>query len=307
MAELSMRPLSVGEVLDRSFGLLRTRFGALFLVGLACFIVPVFLLVMSLADFAQLAQLSSGAAPGAPQVDLLLRMFGRFAWVGLVAFAAFVVARGAWVHIVSETILGHDSGGGAGTALRRGLATALPMAGLSLLEGAIFFGIYLALAIPMALIIPTMFRGASGGAVALVGVMVLGALALVLWIYVGFYVAVPALVLDSPTRIFGALEHSWSLCRGRRGAILLIIFVLAVFGLIVQLGVTFGLGAIGSTAAPGPQAMGPIALLSFGITALFQIVLGILGYVIQTVMYYDLRVRKEGLDLELVAQSLGEG
>lgn len=305
MAELSMRPLSVGEILDRSFGLLRTRFGALFLVGLACFIVPVLLMVTSLAGFAQMTQLTPGAPPGSPQMELVLRMFARFAWVGLVAFAAYVVARGAWVHIVSEGILGRTPG--AGTALRRGLGIALPMAGLGLLEGAIFFGIYLALAIPMALTFPMMARGGSAGAAVMVGVVVIGGLALFIWVFTGFYVAAAALVLDVPTRVFGALEHSWSLCRGRRGAIILIVFVLAVFGLIVQLAVTFGFGAVGSTVGAGPHAMGPIALLTFGITALLQVVLIILGNVIQTVMYYDLRVRKEGLDLELMAQSLGQG
>ena len=304
MAELSMRPLSVGAILDRSFGLLRTRFGALFLVGLACFIVPVFLMVTSLAGFAQMAQLTPGVAPGPSQMDLVLRMMGRFAWVGLVAFCAYVVARGAWVHIVSEGILGRPTG--AGTALRRGFGTAFPMAGLGLLEGAIFFGIYLALAIPMALIIPVMARGGSAGAAILVGVVVIGGLALLIWVYTGFYVAAAALVLDVPTGVFGAVEHSWSLCRGRRGAIILIVFVLAVFGLIVQLAVSFGFGAVGSTVGAGPQAMGPISLLIFGITALLQVVLVILGNVIQTVMYYDLRVRKEGLDLELMAQSLGQ-
>ncbi|MGH7531781.1 MAG: hypothetical protein ACREL4_00700, partial [Gemmatimonadales bacterium] len=292
MAELTMRPLSVGEILDRSVALLRARFGALMLVGLACFVIPIFLAVGSIANLAQLAQMAPATQTGA-QMDLALRMLGRFFWVGLVAFCGFVVARGACVHLVSEAILGRDAG--AGMALRRGVAFALPMAGLSVVQGAIFVGVYIGIAVPTAVIVSIVFHGASTYAVLVVAVAVLGGVALVAWIYAGLYVAASALVLDAPTGVMHALSHSWALCLGRRGAVLLIIFVLAVFGLIVQLAVTLGLGTFGSTVGVGPQAMGPMALLSIGLTALFQIVLGILGYVIQTVMYYDLRVRKEGL------------
>ncbi|HET7025440.1 MAG TPA: hypothetical protein VFI39_09575 [Gemmatimonadales bacterium] len=302
MAELIMRPLSVGEILDRSFALLRARFGALFLVGLACFVIPIVLAVGGLTDFAQLAQMGPVTKTGA-QMDLALRMIGRFFWIGLVAFCGFVVARGAWVHLVSEAILGRSPG--AGTALRRGISTALPMAGLSVVEGAIFFGIYLGLAVPTLLILGTVFRGVSAGAFVLVFIVVLGGIALVAWVYAGLYVAASALVLDSPTGVLHALSHAWALSLGRRGAILAIIALLAVLGLIVQLAVTLGLGTFGSTVGMGPQAMGPMTVLTFGLTALFQIVLGILGYVIQTVMYYDLRVRKEGLDLELMAGAPG--
>ncbi|MGB7212938.1 MAG: hypothetical protein WBC97_09930 [Gemmatimonadales bacterium] len=301
MADLAMRPLSVGEILDRSFALLRARFGALFLVGLACFVIPIFLAVGSLADFSQLSQQATVAQPA--QMDLALGMLGRLFWVALVAFFGFIVARGAWVHLVSETILGRDAG--AGVALRRGLSTALPMAGLSFLEGAIFFGIYLGLALPTLLVVSTVFHGTPLAAVALVTVVVLGGIVLAAWVYAGLYVAAPALVLDRPTGVMHALSHSWALSLGRRGAILSIISLLAVLALLVQLAVALGLGTFGSTIGAGPQVLGPMALLSFGFTALFQIVLAVLGYVIQTVMYYDLRVRKEGLDLELMAGALG--
>ena len=179
------------------------------------------------------------------------------------------------------------------------------MAGLSFLEGAIFFGIYLGLALPTLLVVSTVFHGTPLAAVALVTVVVLGGIVLAAWVYAGLYVAAPALVLDRPTGVMHALSHSWALSLGRRGAILSIISLLAVLALLVQLAVALGLGTFGSTIGAGPQVLGPMALLSFGLTALFQIVLAVLGYVIQTVMYYDLRVRKEGLDLELMAGALG--
>jgi hypothetical protein len=303
MADLAMRPLSVGEVLDRSFALLRRRFAPMFVAGLVCFVVPLAMFVGSIGDLASLALAAPAARGSAAQMGVLWQVMGHFFLIGCIAAVCFVVARGAWIHVAGEAVQGRDAG--TAEALRRGLSLALPMAGLTLLEGVIFFGVYFVLAIPAAIVIPLLAR--SGGS--MIGILfavvaVCGGVALLAWIYAGLYVTAPVLVLETPPNVFRSLERSWNLSRDRRGAVLGIILLLGVLGFVIQMAVTFGVGVFGGMKGEGPGMVGPILVLTYGLMLLVQVVLGLLGYVIQTVMYYDMRVRKEGFDLEVLAQSL---
>lgn len=303
MADLAMRPLSLGEILDRSFAILRSRFGAMFVVGVICFIIPLVMMVSSLADFASVMQFQPGIKATDPQFDAALRVMGHFFWIALVGFACFVVARGAWVYEAAEMIQGRR--GGVAAALRVALRFAPAMAGLALLEGVIFFGVYLVIAIPAAIIIGVTFK--AGGAVAVLSVaaIVIGGVWALFWVYAGLYISAPALLLDSPAGgVFRALERAWALSKGRRGIIVGIVLLIGVFAFIVQFAMTMALGLSGRLAGAGAESVGPTLMLAYGGVLLVQIAIGLLGYIIQTVMYYDLRVRREGLDLEVMAQSL---
>jgi hypothetical protein len=135
------------------------------------------------------------------------------------------------------------------------------------------------------------------GAVALLGLIVLG-----VWLFISWAVAVPAMLTEN-VRGLKAMRRSFRLVRGfwwRTCGIFLLGFLFAgVLSSIVQgivLGVSF---AADSTAAE-------FVLTSIG---------GILGSLISTpltaafitVLYVDLRVRKEGFDLQLLAERMGDG
>jgi uncharacterized membrane protein len=121
----------------------------------------------------------------------------------------------------------------------------------------------------------------------------------------GLILAFPALVLEPGSTAFGALARSWSLTRGSRWR---------MFGLIVTMVILFYVpfAAIGGLAAMmiprGELAAGGMAT-GVGITAValvgvLQLFLYPLFYCVITVAYYDLRVRKEGFDLEVLASTL---
>jgi hypothetical protein len=135
------------------------------------------------------------------------------------------------------------------------------------------------------------------GAFALLGLIVLG-----VWLFVSWTVAVPAMLTED-VRGLKAMRRSFRLVRGmwwRTLGIFLLGFILAgVLSSIIQ-GIVAGLSfAADSTAAE-------FVLTSIG---------GILGALISTpfsaafitVLYVDLRVRKEGFDLQLLAERLGGG
>jgi hypothetical protein len=143
----------------------------------------------------------------------------------------------------------------------------------------------------------------------LIGVAVLGGLlvglatlALIvpgIWLFVMYSVAVPALLLEriGPVR---ALRRSFRLVRGRwwqtAGVLLVGYLLIGILGALVT-GIVM---IVPSVAAEGNTLAG----------ALGAIVGGTLGSVLTTpysaavvaLLYFDLRVRKEGLDLQLIAE-----
>jgi uncharacterized membrane protein len=122
---------------------------------------------------------------------------------------------------------------------------------------------------------------------------------------VGLAVAIPAVVLESGRSASGALSRSWELTRGARWRIfglgitlfvLLYVPVVAISGLVAVL--------IPRGAAVGFGASSTATIVALAIGGVVQLFIYPLFYCVLTVTYYDLRVRKEGFDLELLASSL---
>jgi hypothetical protein len=136
-------------------------------------------------------------------------------------------------------------------------------------------------------------------------IIVLALLALLIpgiWLMVSYSVAVPALLLERAGPIT-ALRRSFQLVRGRwwptAGALTVGYLMIAILGAIVQYGVLI---------VPSLLTDGNTLALALG-----AVVGGTLGAAITTpytaavvtLLYFDLRVRKEGLDLQLIAQGAG--
>ena len=146
----------------------------------------------------------------------------------------------------------------------------------------------------------------------LVGLALAGGLILVLafvalivpgiWLAVAFSVSVPALLLERGGPV-QALRRSFRLVRGRwwptAGALIVGYLLIAILGAIVQAVVLI----LPSVLAGGNTVAGAFA----------DVVGGTLGAAITTpytaavvtLLYFDLRVRKEGLDLQLIAEGAG--
>ncbi|MGH7526014.1 MAG: glycerophosphoryl diester phosphodiesterase membrane domain-containing protein [Gemmatimonadales bacterium] len=255
MAPPTLRPLSVGEILDVSFTLYRRHFAPLALVALVCSGVP---LLISL--FLE----SSGGI----LVNPLL---------ALVYYLVFVVlgalATAATVHIVSESYLGRPLG--ARDALVRATPLLWRLIVCSLLV-AIVVGIGFIL-----LLIPGIILAC------------------------GLILAFPALVLEPGSTPVAALARSWALTRGSRWRIfglLLTLLVLLYIPFIAIGGIAAVLLPRTDFTSGGYQlAAGVVTVAVAGIV---QVFIYPLFYCVLTVAYYDLRVRKEGFDLEVLASTL---
>jgi hypothetical protein len=115
----------------------------------------------------------------------------------------------------------------------------------------------------------------------------------------GLIVATPALVIENLPDASTAMRRSWSLTRGSRGK-LLSAYVLAILLLLIP---AIAVGALAGMIGLS-QESGTGMLLVQIIVSLFQILIFPFIYVVTTILYYDLRVRKEGFDLEMLASTL---
>jgi hypothetical protein len=122
-----------------------------------------------------------------------------------------------------------------------------------------------------------------------------------IWLYVAWAFATPALLVEG-LRGRKALGRSFGLVKGRwwrTFGVLVVGFILAaIVSLVVQAAFTIGI-VVGEGNDALVLVLSAIAgIVGLAVTTPFQAALA-------TVIYFDLRVRKEGFDLELLAQEIG--
>jgi hypothetical protein len=243
----ALRPLSIGEVLDVSFGLYRSLFAPLLTVAAVCQLLP-----MAMAVYI--------GATGEALVNLPMTFFY---WALAVVMSSLGVAASTF--IVSDAYLGRETT--ATVALGRAVSLLGRLIVISLLTS-LLIGIGLVL-----LIVP--------------GVILLA----------GLILSTVTAVLEGTPTATGAMGRSWELTRGFRGKVLLTMVVAFLF-LVVP---SFAIGGLATLLGASDS------LVVLVLEALLQVLIYPFVYVVMTVLYYDLRVRKEGFDLELLATALQPG
>lgn len=250
MVPTSLRPLSVGEILDVSFTLYRRHFPTLGTIAAVCSGVPVLLSLYI-------------EASGGVLFNLPLAM------VHYVIFTVLSsIATAATVFVVSESYLGRPLA--AVDALRR----ATPLLG-RLIVCSLLFAIIVGFGF-ICFLLP--------GLVLLCGLIL----------------AFPSLVLEPANSPTGALSRSWSLTRGSR----LRMFALMITLVLLLYVPLLGLSVVAAVLLPDSGTPLEPGILTVAVVGLVQMLLYPLFYCVLTVAYYDLRVRKEGFDLEVLASTL---
>jgi len=260
MANLDLRPLSLGEILDRTFSLYRRNF--LLFVGITA--LPQ-LLVLAL----NLTQTLWVMAPTRRAVSPTL---GAVALVGmlvglLVYLVAYLFAQGGTVYAVSDLYLGRSTSIGA--SLRRMRGQAASLLGVIMLNGlATFVGLIL-------LIIPGIYLACR------------------------LITCVPSALLENlgPR---ASLERSYELTKdsaGRSFVIYLLYFVL-LYGAVLLLSAPFVFGIAMSAKDPAMLRVW-MSLNQVG-SFLATILVTPIFTIATAVFYYDLRVRKEAFDLQMM-------
>ncbi|QWZ06978.1 hypothetical protein KRR39_15850 [Nocardioides panacis] len=299
---VALRPLALGDFFDGAFKTIRLNPRAM--VGLAALVTSVFMAVpvlLSLA-LAALGELSTGGPSsglgGVGSAAVLVTYLGSF--FGL--FAA-VVLNGMLVQVVAEAVLGRRTTIGAAWAATRGRMWRLVgLMATTFVLALVLFGVPVAVGVGVGL------RAGVGPGV-LVGVpLLLAGLVLYLFVQVRYFLlAAPALVLER-TGVFASLGRAGRLSRGQFwrlfGTMLLAALLVGVVSQVVS--VPLGLvGAVGPLLFPGTTGALMLVLSSF----VTQVVVGALTApftsAVTALQYVDQRIRKEGLDVQLIAASQG--
>ncbi len=301
---VALRPLTLGDLYDGAFKTIRRNPQAM--VGLAALVTTVFMLVpvvLTLA-LAALGELSFGFSVDPSSPDQLSALdngaVGIVANLGAVfGLFATVVLNGMLVHVVAEAVLGRRTTIAGAWAATRGRMWRL--VGLMLVSLLVFV---LLLAVPVgAGVLVGLRAGVVAGLVTGLPLLLL-AFAAALFLQARYLqLAAPALVLER-TGVFAALRRAGRLSRGQSWRILGILLLTAlVAGLVGQV-VAVPLAAIGTVGPFVLPGTGGALVLVFS-SYLSQIIVGALTTpftsAVAALQYVDQRIRKEGLDVELIA------
>ena len=275
---VELRPMDLGEILDGAMTLYRRHFGLLLRVGVIALWLPACLTI-----FIQLT--------GGPQQHLAL-------WVCTAVvqyFAGLFLAAGA-IRIISDSYLGQPTT--LQQALGLGASKMMPMFGVALGKGLLLALIGIGMGVAVSLAIPGLAAG--GGVAALVGGVAafVGAAWLMIFVACGYAVTTQVVVLEKLDAAFDSFGRSWELTRGRRGKVFLICLVAYLIFYVPILVVSGVVAGVAGLSNPG------IAKALAVFLALLPIILTPLLSCVFTLMYYDLRIRREGFDLQVLSQHL---
>jgi hypothetical protein len=261
-----LRPLGIGEMLDAGIKIYRNRFATM-LKAVAVVIVPV--QVLSVLITLSLPDTSTTAGATTTSSDSEWAAVAALLLIFVINIVSSALAEAACLKAVSDTYLGTETDWRA--SLRFGFRRLGSLLWLTLIHGVIVLVGFVACIVP--------------------GV----------WLYVAWSVAVPVLLIEG-TRGFGALGRSFNLVRRRwwpTAGILLLANLLAT-------AVAAGIGLLALPllfAGRDNEFVYDLANGVFGAVASVLTIPFVAAVV--TVIYFDLRVRKEGFDLQLMAQRIG--
>ncbi|MDR3774304.1 MAG: glycerophosphoryl diester phosphodiesterase membrane domain-containing protein [Terracidiphilus sp.] len=308
-----LRPMSLGEILDRTAQLYRTNF--MLLAGIAAVYAGV-LLVLNLAQI------------GLQELLLHLHMAAQLPWVTLVfvllIFPVMVVCAGAAVAANNRAVAWLNLDQPA--TIRAAYRSILPRLGRYLwLMTIVFFFVY----IPFVLLFTGYFvflfayggrKGmfASGGANAdpqaaiVLGLVTLGFLVLALGATVyavlmtlRYALAVPASVVED-LKARKAIRRSIELTKGSRGRIFLLLLLIFVIEIgLVAITQVFFMVAMFTAAKHHAEVPVWIQILQQIVGFLTNSFIGPMYATGLTLFYYDQRIRKEGFDIEWMMEAAG--
>jgi len=300
--DLTLRPMSTSQVLDRTFSLYKNNF--VLFAGIAALPPALLLAAELLATF------------GGRAVEGLLGTFGAIAALaaGVIVFVVLylvgtALATGATVYAVSRAHLGHpvtiaESYGSVQSLVLRIIGITI-LIGL-MVGGTMLLG-YLIMAAP-AFVVGFAAKGSGGGLFAglsiVFGFLVFAASAiLAIRLYCTYALSVPACVVER-TSVLDSLERSKFLSQQARFRIFLIYFLMGILAVVLSVVLSIpNYAALFVYHGPPPL---PFQVWSFVSGFLAGTLAGPIGTIAIVLVYYDNRVRKEAFDLQVMMETMGQ-
>ena len=309
---IPLRPLDLGTILGAAFRVLRRNpkptFGAALLIQGSVYLLLI--LVVTGATFGAFSRIGSSSARNADQITAGATGLVVVASIipGLLAVIASAVLQGIIVLEVSRGAVGEKLTFRALWKRARGRIGALiGWATMLVLASTVLIGVIVAIIV---------FLGVSFGTGGIIAAVLIGILAFfglaVVYVWLGTKLAlVPSVLMIERMSIRGSIARSWSLTDGyfwrTFGISALVAVIVGVVSQVVSLPLNFIAPIVSSLVDPQGQKGGGaivlaavVSVLVIVVAVVFQSITSVVQSATTALIYLDLRIRTEGLDLELV-------
>ncbi len=299
-----LRPLSLGEILDRTFALYRSHFWLFAGITAVSASVQVVVQAISLATSHTMMRRLAVSSPGTvPPIVALHGILGAQlgTWIAAIAFILVAaIANAATTLALSEVYLNQPAGAkqALGVAFRRWYR----WIGIGLWQAGSMIWIF-ALTIVVGALLNAYGMRVANGALGIIGGILVVLAVIVGWpagfvLYLRNCLAIPAAMIERLT-VREAMRRSKVLAAGTKGRIFMVLLITAVLYMVVA--VLESPASYFMLMAPKQEhyiAQAITLLISFvGHTVVAPV--GLIGL---TLLYFDERVRKEALDLQLLLE-----
>jgi hypothetical protein len=301
-----LRPIGLGEIYDGAFQAIRANPGTM--IGISAIVIAVTTLLTAGPQAAALAGLDDGAlaagtTPTAQELaGPIATTFSALLVPALVQSLAVTVLTGLLIVAVSGAVLGRRTPPGA---LWKRTRRRIPgLIGIAVLTVLVPLLVSLVLAAPG---VAVAVAGSTGLGILLAVIGVLASLPVAVLLYVRWSMAAPAMLLEEQPLV-ASLRRSWRLVAGSTwrvlGILLLTTIMVAFLAGIISVPFSLAGGVAGALAADGDSLGFGSSLAQVLLAGLGQIISGAVLYpftaAVTALLYIDLRMRREGLDVELI-------
>jgi hypothetical protein len=324
-----IRPLNIGNVVSAGFRLFNDNRQSYLLAGLRAVgwltLMLVFFMVtigLMVGGGMMLAAASNGGGGDAAFGGLLLLIGGLLLILGGIPLTIFCCAKAIYHEtLITANAYGHLTNQPElmSQTHQRLRKLTWPFWLAKFLAGAILYVVSMGCSLVQQVILPLMSLGGENFA-AIAGVLMIGVLllqyGLQFWLSIRLFVPEVILAIEPDVKNVNSIPRSWNLTQGstlRIGGVLLVAFLvtcplyfLAIVPAIVIAGVMFPFQLLSGRMDPSPAAtfqmlagLGLAFLVYIVLLQLVQILVLPFWQSVKAVVYYDLRSRREGLDLRL--------
>ena len=311
---IPLRPLSIGDIYQGAFAAIKTNARTMF--GFTAALLGVVLVISIATNYAIInLVLPNYLSPSSPYAAVFTSLSGSFSQLGgsLLQVLATVLLSGLIVVAVSRSVLGRVAS--SKEVWERTKSKFLPLIGLNIITSIISglmmiigIAVFFALLAGVASTAKTDREFLQDLSIVLVGLFILMVISTLVGSYLSikFIVASPAMVLEN-LGVFAAIGRSWSLTRGNFWRLFGINILTAIITSIVA-GIFGGIaGALGAIFVVVGSSSPEDVIASLNTTYILTMVMSTIAQLlilpftssVNALLYIDLRMRKEGLDVEL--------
>ena len=311
---IPLRPLSIGDIYQGAFAAIKTNARTMF--GFTAALLGVVIVISIATNYAIInLVLPNYLSSDSPYSAAFTSLSGSFSQLGgtLLQALATVLLSGLIVVAVSRSVLGRVAS--SKEVWERTKSKFLPLIGLNIITGIIsglmvIIGIvaFFVLLASVASTAETETELWQGMGIALVGIFILIVAGVVVSSYLSikFSVASPAMVLEN-LGVFAAIGRSWSLTRKNFWRLLginilttiITSMVAGVFGGIASALSVIFVVAGSSSPEDAITSINTAYILTMVMSSIAQLLILPFTSSVNALLYIDLRMRKEGLDVEL--------